>query len=56
MTATTRNMLLALALGLTMPLAACDRDEGPVEEAAESIDEGMEEVVDELDDNDIIDN
>ena len=41
-------MLLAVA-GFSM--TACDRDEGPMEEAAESVEEGAEEVADEIDDN-----
>lgn len=43
---------LALAAGLSLGLAACDVDEGPVEETGEAIDEAGDEVeegVDELD-------
>ncbi len=54
--------MVAITLGGTAALTACDRNEGPVEEAAESVDEsfesardsyqeGVEEVKDEYDDH-----
>lgn len=43
--------LAALLLALAgFSLTACDHDEGPMEEAAESVEEGAEEVEDEIDD------
>ncbi|MAK43086.1 MAG: hypothetical protein CMN80_02885 [Spongiibacter sp.] len=55
-------LMVAITLGGTAALTACDRNEGPVEEAAESVDEsfesardsyqeGVEEVKDEYDDH-----
>lgn len=55
MTLKIQTALFTLLTALAMPLTGCDRDEGPLEEAAESIEEGAEEVRDELDDHDIID-
>lgn len=54
--------MVAITLGGTAALTACDRNEGPVEEAAESVDEsfesardsyqeGVEEIKDEYDDH-----
>ncbi|MDX1506326.1 MAG: hypothetical protein R3221_11455 [Spongiibacter sp.] len=47
------RLLLAITLGLGSMslLTACDRDEGPMEETAESFDEGAEEISDEIDDH-----
>ena len=38
-----------VALFLMAPLAGCDRDEGPLEEAAEEIEDAAEELGDKVD-------
>lgn len=45
-----QSIFATLALFFLLGLGACDRDEGPVEEAAESMDEAGEEIADEVDD------
>ena len=44
-----KKMNLVLALAMLFGAAACDND-GPLEEAGESIDDGVEEVADDVED------
>lgn len=40
---------LFFALFLVLPMAACDRDEGPLEEAAEGIEDAVDDIGDAID-------
>ena len=46
-----RSLLVLLAAGfLLLPLAACEKEQGPMEELGESLDDAVDEIKDSADD------